>query len=430
MTNQLGIPESSPGGPFARAKASAPSESSSVSVLDRWVVKLLIAATPDIPVTLALWNGEVVQPRNGEPKSGLVFRNRRALYSLVRNPGMNFGDLYCTGDIKIEGELRDFLRLVRPPRNARPSALAGLWRRLAWRNTLPKSASTDAARSNIHHHYDVGNDFYALWLDRHAMQYTCAYYPNSDLSLEEAQTAKMHHVCRKLQLQPGQTVVEAGCGWGGFARFMAREYGVRVRAYNISREQVAHATACARADGLSDLVEFVEDDYRNIAGQYDVFVSIGMLEHVGLANYSALGELIARSLREDGLGLIHSIGRNHPMRINPWIEKRIFPGAYPPTLMEMSEIFQAGDLSVLDVENIRLHYAKTLDHWLERFEANAAAIRETYDEAFLRAFRLYMTGSMTSFLNGDLQLFQLVIAPAGNNELSWSRAHIYQQDHP
>jgi cyclopropane-fatty-acyl-phospholipid synthase len=166
------------------------------------------------------------------------------------------------------------------------------------------------------------------FLDEEHMQYTCAFYPDESATLEEAQTAKLDLVCKKLDLKPGETVVEAGSGWGGLARFIAKHYGVTVRSYNISAEQVAYARERARQEGLGNAVEYVEDDYRNITGTYDVFVSVGMLEHVGLSNYQKLGEVIDRSLKEKGRGLIHSIGRNIPRPMNEWIESYIFPGAY------------------------------------------------------------------------------------------------------
>ena len=186
----------------------------------------------------------------------------------------------------------------------------------------------------MHRHYDLGNEFYQLWLDRE-MLYTCAYFPTPDCTLEAVQIAKMDLVCRKLQLRPGKRVVEAGCGWGSLALFMAKEYGVRVRAFNVSKAQIAHARARALSEGLADRVEFIEDDYRNVQGTYDAFVFVGMLEHVGLPDYLTLGHVINRSLTEQGRGFLHFIGRNQPMPLNAWTRKRIFPGAYPPTLREV-----------------------------------------------------------------------------------------------
>jgi cyclopropane-fatty-acyl-phospholipid synthase len=260
------------------------------------------------------------------------------------------------------------------------------------------------------------------------MVYTCAYFSSPSLTLEDAQLAKMDHVCRKLDLQPGQTVVEAGCGWGALARHMATQYGVTVRSYNISHEQIAYASDRARREGFADRVEYVEDDYRNIGGQCDAFVSVGMLEHVGVENYATLGAVAKNALRENGRGLIHSIGRNHPDTMNAWIERHIFPGAHPPSLSEMMQIFEPHDLSVLDVENLRLHYARTLTHWMERFEANAGRIEAMTDPAFVRAWRLYLAGSIAAFAAGDLQLFQVVFSPGTCNDIPWTRRHQYEND--
>ena len=301
----------------------------------------------------------------------------------------------------------------------------GLLRRAlhGWLNR-PRRNTLDGSRENIHHHYDLGNDFYKLWLDKE-MVYTCAYFGSATMTLEEAQVAKMDHVCRKLELKPGQTVVEAGCGWGALARHMAKHYGVRVKAYNISHQQVLHARARTKAEGLQDRVEFIEDDYRNISGQYDAFVSVGMLEHVGVENYPALGAVVKRCLKESGRALIHSIGRNYPGKMSAWIERRIFPGAHPPTLSEMMQIIEPHNFSLLDVENLRMHYGKTLANWLERFEANIDKIELMTDRSFVRAWRLYLAGSMASFTAGDLQLFQMVFTPGHSNNVPWTRWHQY-----
>jgi cyclopropane-fatty-acyl-phospholipid synthase len=243
--------------------------------------------------------------------------------------------------------------------------------------------------------------------------------------LEEAQLAKFEHVCRKVRLRPGEHVVEAGCGWGGLALYMARHYGVTVDAYNVSREQIAYARRLAAAEGLAGRVNFVLDDWRSIRGRYDAFVSVGMLEHVGLANYRRLGEIIDGVLTPQGRGLIHSIGRNRPAPLDPWIERRIFPGSYPPSLAQMMMIFEPREFSVLDVENLRLHYAQTLRHWLARFERSAEQVRTMFDERFVRMWRLYLAGSVAAFEGGGLQLFQVVFARREANTLPWTRAHQY-----
>ena len=351
-------------------------------------------------------------------------RDRGALWQVVRDPSLHFGDLYSEGRIEVEGDLVTFLERTYAALEAGRSARASPWWRL-WSDRAPSSRSIAAARDNIHRHYDLGNDFYALWLDREAMQYTCAYFPESGMSLEAAQRAKMDHVCRKLRLQPGQRVFEAGCGWGGFALHMAREYGVQVRAWNISREQIRFAADRAREEGLGDRVTYVEDDYRNMRGECDAFVSVGMLEHVGPENYRGLGAVIDRCLAPKGLGLIHTIGRNRPEAMNGWIERRIFPGAQPPSLGEMAAIFEPFGFSVLDVENLRLHYAETLRHWMARYLAAIDEVRATRDAGFARAWQLYLAGSQAAFTTGCMQLFQVLFARGANNELPRTRRNLY-----
>lgn len=401
---------------------------SGASWVDRCLLRVLLGALHEPRFAFVLWNGDVLAPEGCRiPAYYVHLQDRSSLLRLMRNPRRYFGDLYAAGAIEIEGQLPEFLEhLFQSMPRERASEPSMLWR--IWRDREPRSTDMRTARNNIHHHYDLGNEFYQLWLDREAMQYTCAYFPWPTATLEQAQQAKMHHVCRKLHLQPGQHVLELGCGWGGLARFMAREYGVRVRAFNISTEQIRYAREKAREEGLQDRVEFVEDDYRNAAGQYDAVMSVGMLEHVGRANYGVLGELIERSLKPDGLGLIHSIGRNRAALMNSWIENRIFPGAYPPSLREMADIFEPHRFSILDVENLRLHYAETLRHWLARFEQHQERIAAEYDAEFVRAWRLYLAGSIAAFRAGALQLFQVCFARERNNAIPWTRAHLYR-DH-
>ena len=401
-----------------------PGHSSGTHAVDRYIAAKILALIGDPGIRLRLWDGTEL-PAAGDASCPLLwFRDRGALYRSLRYPELNFGDLYSQGRIEIEGDFLELLERVYYgiQRGTGPGWLQSAARRMARRN---KRNTQRRSAENIHHHYDIGNDFYQLWLDSEYMQYTCAYYPDPEISLQQAQIVKLHHVCRKLQLKPGDLVVEAGCGWGGLARFMATHYGVTVRAYNISREQVAFATDMAQRHGLSGRVEYVLDDYRNITGQYDVFVSVGMLEHVGVQQYPVLGRIIRDCLKTPGRGLIHSIGRNWPRPLNAWIERRIFPGAYPPTLSEIMDIFEPNGLSVLDVENLRLHYALTLGGWLRRFERNEDQVRQMYDTRFARAWRLYLAGSLVAFKTGNLQLFQLMFTQDHNNDLPWSRAHQY-----
>lgn len=400
---------------------------SRVTWTDRWLTRKMVDVVGNPPVRIYLWdNIEATLPVD-KPMAILRYNNRSALLKTISNPELHWGDLYTDGEVDFEGDLAEFMAAIY-------TGIAGkgkgglLHRVVLWLGHRRIANSQDKARKNINHHYDISNEFYQLWLDKEVMQYTCAYYSNPDFSLEQAQVAKLHHVCRKLQLKPGDSVVEAGCGWGGLALFMARHYGAKVRAYNISTAQVKYATEKSAREGLSNLVEYVFDDYRNITGEYDVFVSVGMLEHVGNLDYPGLGKIIQRCLKPHGRGLIHTIGRNTPGPMNAWVERRIFPGAYPPTIAEMMEIFEPGDLSVTDIENLRLHYSKTLEQWLQRFEQDRDQVELMLDKSFVKAWRLYLAGSIAAFNTGKLQLFQVVFSHARNNELPWSRAHLYIED--
>jgi cyclopropane-fatty-acyl-phospholipid synthase len=247
------------------------------------------------------------------------------------------------------------------------------------------------------------------------------------MTLDEAQEAKLDLVCRKLQLRRGDSVVEAGCGWGALAIHMAKRYGVRVRAFNVSHEQLAFARARALREGLTDRVEFIDDDYRNVRGTFDAFVSVGMLEHVGLSNFRTFGDVVRRSLRRDGgRGLLHFIGRDTPCALNAWIRRRIFPGGYTPTLSEVaSRILGPAGMSIVDVENLRLHYARTLQLWSERFEGVKDSVRETYGESFTRAWELYLAGSQAAFATGWMQLFQIVFTPRETSPPFLTRAVLF-----
>ena len=422
MNNNKAHPLGVPDNTAVKHQTNARSRSS-ITALDRWLTKLILFAAGNPRVAITLWNGETFQSNEAPPVARLKIRDRKSLISVVTSPHVAVGDGYCSGSIDIIGDLTEFLVAIYRAQQRRRSQSLSV--RKLWPSTRRIKHNTRLrAHDNIHHHYDLGNDFYRLWLDEQ-MVYTCAYYERPDATLEEAQLAKMDHVCRKLQLEPGQTVVDAGCGWGALSLHMARHYGVTVKAYNISHEQIIFAQEWAERTGMSDRVEFIESDYRNITGEFDAFVSIGMLEHVGPGRFRQLGEVIERCLKTTGRGLIHSIGRHNSQPMNPWIEKRIFPGSYPPTLTEMAPVFEPYNFSILDVENLRQHYGKTCRDWLQRFEEHKKEVQNMFDEELERAWRLYLAGSAVAFEVGTLQLYQIVFTPPGNNDVPWTRDHLY-----
>jgi cyclopropane-fatty-acyl-phospholipid synthase len=389
------------------------------------LLERLLRALGQPALKIQLWNGQVVNP-NGSVAPVLRIRDRATLWKLALDPLFEFGEAYADGRLEVDGDLCEALTEIYR-RGRRFQSRRSLLRKLIGLRHKPHRNSLAGSKNNIHRHYDIGNDFYRLWLDEELL-YTCAYFREPSISLEDAQTAKMRLVCQKLRLKPGERVLEAGCGWGALALYMARHFGVSVRAYNISKEQVAFGRQRAEREGLGDRVQFVQDDWRTMNEPCDAFVSVGMLEHVGLQNYRQLGEVISQCLGPRGRGLIHTIGQTRPNPFNPWIERRVFPGAYPPTLKQMMDIFEPGDLAIQDVENLRPHYAETLRHWRQRFEHSVEAIREMFDDRFVRMWRLYLCGSIAAFEAGGLQLFQLVFTRIANEEWPWTRADIYTDD--
>jgi cyclopropane-fatty-acyl-phospholipid synthase len=374
----------------------------------------------DAPLRVELWNGMQLPPSSEAAVATIEIREPLALLGLIVNRSLRFGEAYASGAVRIHGDLERALEILfsrwpskRPRATSAPRARRGVLQR---------------ARANARHHYDLGNDFYRLWLDEQLV-YTCAYFRSPHDGLEQAQTAKLDYICRKLRLRPGDRVLEAGCGWGALARHMAARYGALVTACNVSREQIRYARERAQGEGLGRRLVYVEDDFRNVSGRYDVFVSVGMLEHVGRRHYPELGRFIdARLFPERGRGLLHFIGRNQPLPLNAWVRRRIFPDAYPPTLAEVVQrVLEPWDFSVLDVENLRLHYAATLAHWRRRFERHSRTIAAMYDVAFERAWRLYLASAQAAFATGWMQLFQVTFARARDNDVAWTRAGLYAE---
>jgi cyclopropane-fatty-acyl-phospholipid synthase len=401
------------------------SDRDAFSKFDGWLLRKIYQSVGRPAIRLTLGNGVEVSPLDASPVATIRIWDRGTLLRLALDPEVGFGDAYSEGRVTVEGDLIAALETLY-------QSISAIDRPTWYGRTVSKFMehlqrnSLRGSRNNIHQHYDFKTDFYRLWLDPQLV-YTCAYFPSASATLEEAQIAKMDYVCRKLQLHPGERVVDAGCGWGALALHMAKQYGVTVRAFNISNEQILWARWRARQLGLSQQVEFVEDDYRNISGKCDAFVSVGMLEHVGLEHYKELGSIIHGSLDKAGRGLLHFIGRNKPCPFSTWTRKRIFPGAYAPTLRQAMDIFEPHDLSVLDVENLRLHYARTLECWLSGFEKSANQVREMFSPDFVRTWRLYLAGAIAGFRSGTLQLFQVVFARTACQQIPWTRAHLYRQ---
>ena len=332
---------------------------------------------------------------------------------LVQNTDMAVGEAYMDGRLTIgQDDLEGFLTMA--SRNSR-GADEVWWRRLAAliftaRRRIDQWNPARRARANVAHHYDLSSELYDLFLDTDR-QYSCGYFAHPGMTLEAAQEAKKHHIAAKLLLEPDMEVFEIGCGWGGMALTLARDYDVKVLGVTLSEEQHRIATQRAADAGLSDRVRFELKDYRHVTGQFDRVVSIGMFEHVGVPHYGEYFRVVRDRLTDEGIALIHTIGRTDPPGYtSPWIQKYIFPGGYCPALSEMSKAVEKSGLYGCDVEVWRMHYAHTLRHWYDRFTANEERARALYDERFCRMWRYYLKACEVTFRYNRQCVFQYQLA--------------------
>lgn len=344
------------------------------------------------------------------PKVVVRIRNQSTALRLMLDPELAVGESYMDGGLSIEGDDLQGLLAIIVRNGAATSALTRSARMLAalrhLRRRLDQLNREAGSRRNVAHHYDLSPAIYDLFLDADR-QYSCAYFAKEDASLEVAQAAKKSHIARKLLISPGMRVLEIGCGWGGLALTLAREHGAMVTGITLSQEQLAIARDRAKAAGLADRVSFELMDYRAISGQFDRIVSVGMFEHVGAPNFATYFKVVRDRLTEDGVALIHTIGRTAPPNAtNPWIAKYIFPGGYVPSLSEVAEAIQNAGLRLGDIECLRLHYAMTLRCWFDRFSAKAAVAASLKDESFVRMWRYYLAASEQTFRHGPQDVFQ------------------------
>ena len=338
-------------------------------------------------------------PATGDTAS-LEIHSTAALRALCLNPSLGLGEGYMDGTLTFQMRgLEDTLILLL--KNSEAGTMPG-WLRIAHhlryhaRRFIQRNSPL-RSRRNVAHHYDISDDLYRLFLDQD-MQYSCAYFTDPDMSLEAAQEAKKAHIGRKLRIEPGCHVLDIGCGWGGMALTLARDFGARVTGITLSENQLATARKRAEAEGLSDRVTFNLQDYRHTKGRFDRIVSVGMLEHVGVPNYATYFSRVSDLLDPDGIALIHTIGRSAPPRPHdPWINKYIFPGGYVPSLSELAPPLEKAGLWQADIEVWRLHYARTLRHWRSRFDTHRDRIAQMYDERFLRMFHYYFTVCIIAF---------------------------------
>jgi cyclopropane-fatty-acyl-phospholipid synthase len=406
------------------------------SLFDRLLTRLVKRGT----LTVAYASGETStygQATPGSPDVAVRFTDTKVGRDIVLDPRLGAGEAYMDGRIAMErGEIIDLIELVQANNRweKRGKLLApSLSRKIVGRFAFLAHSFNKAATSkrNVAHHYDIGNDLYKLMLDADHMQYSCAYWPREGMTLEQAQEAKLAHIAAKLAIEPGHSVLDVGCGWGGMAIYLARKYGVEVHGITLSEEQIALAKERAEAAGVADKTRFELVDYRELAGRgvtYDRIVSVGMFEHVGTPQYETFFRTCANLLKDDGAMLLHTIGRmGKPSRTDAFTDKYIFPGGYIPALSEAVSVSERMRLIATDVETLRLHYAKTLREWYKRCLDHRDEIVAMFDERFFRMWTFYLAGSAAAFENGGMCNYQIQYARS-RHALPLTRGYIEAEE--
>lgn len=391
----------------------------SAANLTRAVLRRVSAHLTGVPFAVRYWDGTRDEFGDGTPRFQVTVNDPRALWRIWWAPDPALGEAYMSGAVDVDNLERalEAMQQVTPPLPARVQ--------------LPhwvRATSIARQYSDIHRHYDLSNEFFALWLDA-SRTYSCAYFRHETDSLDDAQAAKIEHVLRKAQLRPGMSLLDIGSGWGALVLKAAREHGVVAKGITISHEQHEFTRAAIAAAGLEERAHVELCDYRELATRgatFDRIVSIGMLEHVGRRNLPVFLKAVKRLLKPKGVCVLHFITHESEYEVGAWMHRYIFPGGYIPSWREVIAMLPEFGFYLIDVESLRRHYARTLTQWAERFEARLPDVRALgFDERFIRMWRLYLRGCAAAFRVGSTDLHQLVFTNGINNDLLMTREHIY-----
>lgn len=391
--------------------------------INKNIVKSIAEHLSDRPFDLEYWDGEIIKYGEGEPEFKLIIKNFPSKKELLSDPSVALGEAYMKGDIDIEGDLQKFFESI--IRNKDSFMNKNTVFRLA---SKIKAPSLIKSKKDIAHHYDIGNDFYSLWLDK-TMSYSCGYFKNPTDTLYDAQMNKIHHILKKLNLKEGQHLLDIGCGWGYLIIEAAKLYKVKALGITLSEEQFKKAKERIKQEGVEDLVDVQLMDYRNLEKsnlEFDRIVSVGMAEHVGHANLPLFFKNVDSVLKESGLFLLHNITNLVETEGNKWITTYIFPGGYLPTLREELNIAADINFRTLDVESLRLHYMKTLEEWCKNFMNHLDEERDMFDDEFLRMWHLYLATCAAAFHYWDIDIHQILFSKGINNTLPMTRKYLYE----
>jgi Cyclopropane fatty acid synthase and related methyltransferases len=372
------------------------------------------------PCEVRYWDGEVVNYGGGEAQFRININEPLPKSEILSDPSMAFGEGYMQKKIDIEGNVQGVIESLFNNQDSFLHQNKPYIKLVnVFANNLRKS------KENIQFHYDIGNDFYRLWLDD-TMTYSCAYFRSPEDSLTQAQKNKVVHILRKLNLQPGQTLLDIGCGWGELILNAAKTYQVKALGITLSSEQYSRVQERILDEGLQELVEVQLIDYRELKGKtFDRVVSVGMIEHVGKEHLEEYFSTVKKLLNQGGASLLHCITGYEEGGTNSWINKYIFPGGYIPVVQELVKQLADNSFYLVDLESLREHYTRTLEHWSQNFEKNLPEIQKMRDETFIRMWRLYLSSCAASFHCGNLDLHQFLFTKGVNNSWPMTRSYVY-----
>ncbi len=394
-------------------------------MIEKQIIHAVLSRIREGAVKVTYWDGTTITYGDARPKIHIKFKSIAAGRAILKNMTLGFGEGYMDGNIEIDGPLNYVGKLA----SDNAAAFKGL--AMTKLTRLPSLNRKDKQQAQIQHHYDLGNDFYKLWLDK-SMTYSCAYFNVESDSLEQAQEQKRRHLLNKLQLKAGMTVLDIGSGWGTLLIMAAKEYGVSGLGITLSEEQYQHSLAEAKRQKVEDKVKFELINYQDLAHrgrQFDRVISVGMYEHVGRHNQDQYFSAVDKMLKPGGISVLHTIFGMHRGGMDPWIDKYIFPGGYIPGINSIVTGMADRDFRLIDFENLRLHYALTLEEWWKRYEDHKAEVVKMYDKRFYRMWRFYLASSAAGFRFGDLELGQFVFTKGANNSLPLTREFLYSTRH-
>ncbi|KRM71310.1 SAM-dependent methyltransferase [Lacticaseibacillus brantae] len=393
-------------------------------MLTKKFYQTLLGHSFNIPVTVNYWDGTSETYGDGDAQATITFKKEIPMSAVTKNASLALGEAYMAGDIEIEGPGKFPIQTVL---NAAYASAESFMRDSKWRKFIPKqSHSEKASKHDIQAHYDLGNDFYKLWLDP-TMTYSCAYFNSWDDDLETAQKNKVMHILRKLNPQPGRTLLDIGCGWGTLMLTAAKVFKLKVVGITLSQEQFDYVNQQIKDQGLEDVATVILTDYRELkTDPFDYVTSVGMFEHVGQENLGLYFQDVARFLKPNAVALIHGITRMQGGANNAWLNKYIFPGGYVPGLAENIQHIADAQLQVSDVESLRRHYQRTTEIWDENFNAHRDEIQQMQGESFTRMWDLYLQAAAASFESGNIDVIQYLMSkgPSGA-ELPATRDYMY-----